>query len=245
MILVIDAGNTRLKWGVWAEGAWQGKGSLAITDHLGFGRCLEHIRPGWIGVSCVAGEAVQTALAAALGRFGVPVYWLHATSAGFGVQNGYKIPERLGSDRWANLIACRRLGLAPSVVASLGTAVTLDALTGDGRFLGGMLLPGLGLMRQALQAGTAGVLEVGGSVATFPASTGDGVESGIAAALAGALAQLRGSLAAHEGGEVAVVLTGGDAELLLARVSAPLRLVDDLVLEGLLCVARDLGVQGS
>lgn len=245
MILVIDAGNTRVKWGVWAEGAWQGKGGLGSQDMEGLERGFGKFRPGWVGVSCVAGTEMRASLSAILGRLGCPVYWLQPEADAFGVRNGYRNPGNLGADRWANLVACRNLGLAPCVVVSLGTAVTADALTADGRFLGGIILPGAGLMRKLLQEGTAGVAEVLGEVTDFPRATGDAVETGITLALAGAVAGLRAKLATREGGEVAVVLTGGDSGRLLGKIPPPVQVVDDLVLEGLLWMARDLGVQGS
>lgn len=245
MILLIDAGNTRIKWGVWSDGAWQGKGSIASRDHDGFGRCVGNVLPDWVGISCVAGDDVRQALAAATSRFDAPVYWLRAEAESCGVRNGYAEPASLGADRWANLLACRCLDLAPCVVVSLGTATTVDALSRDGLFLGGMILPGSGLMRQALKQGTAGVPAVAGECVDFPVATGDAVATGVMAAQLGAVAWLRDRLESREGRRVNVVLSGGDAASLLGQLPAPVRIVEDLVLEGLLCLARDRGVQGA
>lgn len=244
MILAIDAGNTRIKWGVWAHGAWRDKGSLPSREAGALAARVVEVRPDWVGVSCVADGAVRAALQAALACVDAPVFWLRAEAEAFGVRNGYRDPASLGADRWANLVACRRLGLAPCVVASLGTAATVDALAADGRFLGGVILPGAELMRRALHAGTAGVPAQIGEVTEFPRSTGDGVETGITLAWVGAVQELRARLAEHAGGEVGVVLTGGDADRLLGRLSPPVQRVEDLVLEGLLWMARDLGVRG-
>ena len=244
MILLIDAGNTRIKWGVWAEGAWHGKGSIASNDPAGFGRCVGNIKPDWVGISCVAGDVVRSQLEAALNRFQVPVHWLQAEAESCGVRNGYIQPASLGADRWANLLASQGLGLSPCIVASLGTAVTVDALGSEGRFLGGMILPGAALMRQSLLQGTAGVVDLDGRCVDFPLTTADAVTTGIHAGQAGAIAWLRDRLAAHEGRQVNVVLTGGSADDLVGQVPAPVRVVEDLVLEGLLCLARDRGVQG-
>jgi type III pantothenate kinase len=244
MIVLIDAGNSRIKWGVWSTGAWQGKGSVASADRAGFGACLSHIQPTWVGVSCVAGDEVRLDLTEALSRFAMPVYWLKPEVEACGVRNGYRTPASLGADRWANLLACRCLDLAPCIIASLGTAMTVDALSADGRFLGGMILPGSGLMRQSLQKGTAGVLSVEGDCVDFPVSTGDAVATGTIAAQVGAVTWLRSRLEALEGRGVNVVMTGGGAGSLLGQVAAPVRIVEDLVLEGLLCLARDQGVQG-
>ena len=157
---------------------------------------------------------------------------------------GYRDPVSLGADRWANLVACQALGLTPCVVASLGTAMTVDAIDASGAHLGGLILPGTGLMRQGLREGTAGIRAVEGDFEPFPGSTGNAVETGILEAQAGALAGLRARFEAHAGRAVTAVLTGGDSARLLGRVPAPVRVVDDLVMEGVLWMAKDLGVRG-
>ncbi len=116
--------------------------------------------------------------------------------------------------------------------------MTVDALDATGTFLGGLILPGPQLMRQALSAGTAGVRTLTGQVQDFPRATGDAVETGIWRALTGAVEDMRIRLGQAADRPVVVVLTGGEAQALAAHVSEPRRVVEDLVLEGLACIAR-------
>lgn len=241
MILLLDIGNSRIKWGAWA-GAWQGRGAIPTGQPEALAAVLAEFRPAWAGLCCVAGEAVLGRVEAVLG--GLPRQRLAAEAEGHGIVNRYERPESLGADRYAALIACWRGGRAPCVAVSAGTALTVDALSGDGVFLGGMILPGAALMRRALAEGTAAVAAAPGQWQAFPRSTADAVATGILAGHAGAVAAMRQRLAGAAGGEVAVVVTGGDAEALAAHLAAPVVVVPDLVLEGLLWLARDLGVTG-
>lgn len=239
MILLLDVGNTRIKWGCHDGHKWLGQGVLPTTEPDRLAAVLTDWRPAWVGIACVAGPAVGEAIEKRLAD--TPRHWLTSAETGHGLANRYDRPETLGVDRYAALLACARMGLAPCVVASAGTALTADALAGDGVFLGGMIAPGVGLMRLALARGTAGVGAASGAVQVFPRSTADAVESGIRAALVGVVETLRGDLAARLGDPVKVVLTGGDADWLAEGLAGPVVIERNLVLEGLLWLARDLG----
>ncbi len=247
MILLLDAGNSRIKWGLWHASAWQGRGAVPVAEPETLGKVLAEAAPSWVGVSCVAGDAVRTGLAKVFDQAGVEVFWLKPMAAGHGLVNRYARPETLGVDRYAALIACCRSGLAPCVVASAGTALTVDALTGDGEFLGGMILPGASLMRGALATGTAAVSETGGIKESFPRSTGVAVETGIWTAIPATVAAMHARLSGQLGQAVTTVITGGDAGRLADSLSefalsGTVKINEYLVLEGLLWVARDLGV---
>jgi type III pantothenate kinase len=180
---------------------------------------------------------------------GVEAYWLKSSVTGHGIINQYDRPETLGVDRYAALIASYRGGYAPCVVASAGTAVTVDALAGNGEFMGGMILPGAGLMRRALGEGTAAVADVNGRWQAFPRSTGAAVETGIRTAMAGAVTAMRSRLSTQLGQAVATVITGGDADMLAGALSpdgvpGSVSINEYLVLEGLLWLARDMDVPG-
>lgn len=238
LILAVDAGNTRLKWGLRQSGGWRRKGWLPIGEAGRLAETVASAQPGHAVVSCVAGEEVRSALAAGLERLGLAALWVEAQADRYGVHNSYSEPAQLGADRYAMLVAAVQLGLAPCVIVGAGTAVTVDALGEDGTFLGGLILPGPKLMRQALAAGTAGVRMLTGEVQDFPRSTGDAVETGIWRALSGAVEDMRGRLSRASGRPVAAVLTGGEGPALAAHVAEPRRVVEDLVLEGLACIAR-------
>ncbi|MFA5082473.1 MAG: type III pantothenate kinase [Hydrogenophilaceae bacterium] len=243
MILLLDIGNTRIKWGCRERGEWRGQGALAIDRIEGLVAVIAEFSPVWAGVCCVAGEAARAGVEGLLA--GLPSHWLRAAGAGHGIVNHYHPPESLGADRYAGLIACRRRGHAPCVVASAGTALTVDALAGDGEFLGGMILPGAALMRRVLAEGTAAVPALTGAWQAFPRSTGDAVATGILTALAGTVEAMRTRLVDKLDREVPVVLTGGDAEGLAGYLPGPVTIENNLVLEGLLWLARDLGVSDA
>ncbi len=241
LILAVDVGNTRLKWGLWQSGVWRRKGWLPIGEAGRLAEVVVPAQPMHAVVSCVAGEEVRAVLDAWLQRLGLAVLWVEARADAFGVHNRYDEPAQLGADRYAMLVAAVQLGLAPCVIVGAGTAVTVDALDATGTFLGGLILPGPQLMRQALGSGTAGVRALTGRVQDFPRSTGDAVETGIWRALTGAVEDMRGRLSRATGRPVAVVLTGGEGPVLAAHVAEPRRVVEDLVLEGLACIGRLAG----
>ncbi|MDD5363895.1 MAG: type III pantothenate kinase [Gallionellaceae bacterium] len=243
MILLLDIGNTRVKWGCREAGEWRGQGALALDRIEGLGAVIAESSPAWVGVCCVAGEATWRRIEAMLA--GRPHHRLQPEFEAHGIVNRYDRPESLGADRYAGLIACRRRGHAPCVLASAGTALTVDALAGDGEFLGGMILPGAALMRRALAEGTAAVPVLAGAWQAFPRSTGDAVATGILTALAGTVEAMRTRLADELAREVPVVLTGGDAEGLAGHLPGPVVIENNLVLEGLLWLARDLGVSDA
>jgi type III pantothenate kinase len=239
LILLLDVGNTRIKWGVWRDARWWEKGHLPTGEIEGLADRLQALRLNRVAVSCVAGDDVRARLRSLLETGGRPVFWLQSSAHGHGLHNRYSLPERLGPDRYAMLVACQRLGWSPCVVVGAGTAVTVDALTRAGDFLGGLILPGAGLMRQSLRLGTAGVERVSGKVAAFPTNTEDAVETGIWRALSGSIEHQRGLLKGYGETDVTVVLSGGDGEVLSEHVNAPTRVVEDLVLEGLRWIVQE------
>ncbi len=240
-ILLVDAGNTRLKWGVWQGGGWRRKGAMPVGKAAGLAEAIAPDRPGMAWVSCVAGREVGAAIQSGLQRLGTRVMWVSPRAQGCGLTNLYDPPEALGADRYAMLVACLHLGLAPCVVVGAGTAVTVDALAGEGRFLGGLILPGLRLMREALARGTAGVQPRGGRCVDFPRNTADAVVSGSLRALAGAVEAQRRLFSERVGGTPAVILSGGEAAALARYLPEPKRVVEDLVLEGLVWMCRLAG----
>ncbi|NWG85940.1 MAG: type III pantothenate kinase [Hydrogenophilaceae bacterium] len=241
MILLIDAGNSRIKWGVFAAGQWREKDAAPTSDMAAVAQRWRDLNPAWAVISNVAGDGFAQLIGQTF-QAGTRVFWLTPKAEAFGIRNHYSVPDSLGTDRYAALIAARQHGFGHVVVASLGTALTVDALTADGEFPGGMILPGYRAMLRSIEQATQGVRVGLGQWTAFPTNTSDAVETGIVSALVGAVEAQRDRLAARVGAEVAVLLTGGDAALIKSHLRRPVTLVEDLVLEGLLWVAKESGV---
>src|SRR5512134_4124487 len=165
-ILAIDAGNSRIKWGVHADGSWQAQGSIATRHAARLAQAwARHEAPDRVIAANVAGARVAGAIAAAARPFQRRIRFVRSAAAQCGVKSSYERPGQLGPDRWAALIAARQLHRGPCVVVNAGTTMTVDALTADGVFLGGMIVAGAELMRAALSRGTAGLRPRGGRFA--------------------------------------------------------------------------------
>jgi type III pantothenate kinase len=229
-VLCIDAGNTRLKWGLREAGAWLAKGTSLDTIDA---------RPARILACNVAGDAPRSAIAACAARAGVAVEWQRSRAEQCGVRNGYDPVEQLGADRWAALIGARALHHGDCLVVMSGTATTIDVLTAAGRFPGGLILPGLALMREALAGGTANLPTAAGAFAEWPTNTFDAIASGALQATAGAIERMFRQI--DRGDDPLCLLSGGAATSLGSvspRLTLPHRLVDNLVLEGLAVIAE-------
>ncbi len=264
MNLLVDLGNTRLKWMLidpgwllidpgWAE---------AQKRNLHTGGALLHGAPlarqlddAWsklaapqrVVVACVAGAEAQQGL-----QTWVQCHWpaaqLHfvaATAAQLGVKNSYYEPARLGSDRWAALIGARQRVTGPVCVVDCGTALTLDALDAAGEFVGGVILPGIELARRALRARAPGIAATDGDDSScFAHSTADGVAAGTLYGAVGAVERIVTEFGARLGKDMRVLLTGGDAPRLRpylpARLAYDVEEVPDLVLQGLARIAESL-----
>lgn len=235
MRLLIDAGNSRVKWALYATHGLVAEGAVAHDTLFSLAEAWRPypIREAW-GAS-VAGPEVQAALEAFLT---VPVRWVRAAASGCGIVNHYLNPAEQGADRWLAVVAARHLESGDVIVASAGTALTVEALTAEGNYLGGLILPGYRLMLQSLARNTAQLDRPAGQPVPFPQGTEDAIASGVSDAMAGAVERLRLRLARHTGRAPAPVLvTGGDATRLAPSLEKPCRIVDNLVLLGLLNVA--------
>jgi type III pantothenate kinase len=243
--LAIDVGNTRLKWALYAApqpGAvllQQGAAFLETIDTLAETEWA-HLRAPASMLGCVvAGDAVRRRVEEQMGLWDVEPHWVVPSSHEAGLRNGYDHPSRLGADRWVALAGARSRVLAagtplPALVVMVGTAVTVDALDASGRFLGGLILPGFGLMLRALEQGTAGLKVPTGEVVDFPTNTSDALMSGGASAIAGAIERQARKLQAHCGAAPMLLMTGGAAAKLAPITDLPFETVDALIFEGLL-----------
>jgi type III pantothenate kinase len=249
--LLLDAGNTRIKWAlVDADaplGQWlaQGAHPHAEADALP-GAIASALAQAGAGVTAVlvanvAGPAVRAQLAAALTQLGIDdrrVDWFASVAQRAGVRNGYRHPGQLGCDRFAAAIGAH--ALAPQqaiVVANCGTATTIDAVRADGSFLGGMILPGLGLMASSLARNTAQLPQIAAG-ATLPQgfadNTDDAILTGCLAAQAGAIER---AFALHQA--VSCIISGGAAPYVAPTLLVPHRHVDNIVMIGLHAALQD------
>jgi type III pantothenate kinase len=237
MKLLVDLGNTRLKWATSAAGAMQPGGVFA---HAG-GALAAELRREWNGLGRVDGVLVASVVAPALEedleafvreRFGRRADFLRSPPEALGVRNGYAEPARLGIDRFLALVAAHAQRPRAQVVASAGTALTIDVLGADGVHHGGLIVPGPRLMRQAVLAGTARVGAAQGRLRELPDNTADALASGACLAAAGAIDRCRAAAAARLGGLPALLLTGGGADE-LAPLLPDAERAHDLVLRGL------------
>jgi type III pantothenate kinase len=236
MKLLIDAGNTRIKWALVRDREWLQGGVLPIGQAAELPQCIgaiQGVRQIW--VSNVGGEKI----ARHIRRIGAaPLHFIVAREMQCGVRNGYTDPQQLGSDRWAALIAARHLAGGSCLVVTSGTATTIDALSETGEFMGGLILPGVDLMQHALHGATAQLKPAPGAYAEFPRNTADALFSGAIQASCGAIQRQHALLG---DGKAQIVLSGGAAAQLHAHIGLPVRVVDNLVLQGLLLIAQEAG----
>ncbi|OBU87324.1 type III pantothenate kinase [Chromobacterium subtsugae] len=236
MKLLIDAGNSRVKWAAYRGAECVAKGAAEHGELASLAPVWSQLPLQGAWMSSVARKEVADALAAALA---CPLHRVHAQSRFGAVCNHYRNTAEQGADRWLAVLAARELCGGDVIVACAGTALTVETLTADGDYLGGLILPGYGLMLQSLAQGTANLDRAAGAVVDFPQGTQDALASGVMAALVGAIEGQRRKLAERTGRQPAtVILTGGDAGRIAPWLAAPLEIVDNLVLMGLLKVAN-------
>jgi type III pantothenate kinase len=233
MMLLVDAGNTRIKFG-WHDGQqWICREDIS-HEALGAVNFTRFGTPHRILIAHVASESVRLRLLQMLVPWMDRTEWLKAEFERCGVRNLYADPARLGADRWAAAIGAWHRVKGACVVVSAGTATTVDAIDEHGSFLGGLILPGHGLMQRALASGTAALPLAEGQCVPFPQNTHDAIETGIRYAQAGAVERFRGQMPFG----TTVVLSGGSASALAPLIAPPRLDFPNLVLEGLLNIVR-------
>ena len=246
--LAIDVGNTRLKWALYetphphAPRLAQGAEFLENIDKLAEGGWATLTPPEQMLGCIVAGDAVKRRVKEQMDIWDVEPRWVVSRAAEAGLTNGYDHPTRLGADRWVAMIGAWHRSLAqgpaqPMVVVMVGTAVTVEAIDASGKFLGGLILPGHGIMLRALESGTAGLHVPTGEVREFPTNTSDALTSGGTYAIAGAVERMVQHVRVHCGAEPKCVMTGGAGWKMAPSMSVRFELVDNLIFDGLLEMA--------
>jgi type III pantothenate kinase len=240
MKLLLDLGNTRLKWATATVGGWSARGAMAWD-----GDVKAELVSAWQGmappVRVVGASVVDTAREAEIEKivadiFARDITWVRTPAEACGVRNAYAEPQRLGVDRFLAMVAAHTAEHAPCVLAGIGTALTLDALGADGRHLGGLIAPGPLLMQQSLLGATVRVRpEHAGAVNEIADNTADAVASGCWLAVAALVERFARHMADQCGeGSLRLLLDGGDAQALLPLLGVPAELAADSVLRGLL-----------
>jgi len=244
MNLLLDVGNTAVKW------ACESSGALGMTGqfvHRG-GNIGVLADAAWSGlqpadkvlVASVAGNDMQAALLAWFSdHWQVQPLFLHSTATACGVTNAYADPGNLGVDRWAAIVAAHQRYPGAVCVVDCGTAVTLDMVTAGGEHRGGLILPGVEMLQQMLLQNTAELRLSGKQPAVTPLanSTAAAVYGGAVYLLAAAIERSVADMRAQLGESIEIVMTGGDAGRILPLLNGIAQHQPDLVLQGIAMLA--------
>jgi type III pantothenate kinase len=243
--LLLDLGNSRLKWAVDRDATLHVGPAIAHTA-TGLGdlgpllAAAAEVESAWISSTALSlTPALIDALGAALAGF---TQIFVSPKEALGIRSAYDRPETLGSDRFLAMVGARAQIAGAFLIADAGTAMTLDMVDAGGQHLGGLIVPGPVLMRDALHRGTAGVrTDEGVRLREFARNTNDAVWSGTCLACVALIGHAYRHGALGVGGEVELLLAGGSMAALQAQLSIPHRNMPNLVLEGLAQWSRAAG----
>ncbi len=244
MDLLIDIGNTSLKWTLSSGGPSPALEPMRLLRHHGalpldlLAAWEQLATPDRVRVACVGSNQVALALSRVCqARWGLHPDFVTTRSACRGLRVAYREPTRLGVDRWLALLAAHQMGERALLILDAGTAITYDLLLGDGRHLGGLILAGVHTMRQSLLANTQiPPVEPQDSDASWATDTATAIAIASLDAPAALAERLLRQLAEVADCSPVLITTGGDAQALQARIQTPARHVPDLVLQGLALV---------
>ena len=247
MKLLIDLGNSRLKWALWQEAAFIQQG-----EHQHAGLDLQVVMtaawqnqpaPQQVIVTSVADKDKTRLLQAwCEAHWQVPVTVVRSDVAGYGIRTAYQQAQTLGSDRWLAMVAAfRQVGDVVCVI-DCGTAITLDIVDQGGQHLGGYIMPGLSMMRRSLSLGTASAdithHDTGQETELSPGTdTAACLNNGCLMAAVGLIESSVKRLKQQHGDKLHCMISGGDATALLPLLDGTFELVPDLVLQGLAIIA--------
>lgn len=242
--LLLDVGNTRLKWGEFEDGTFRRTGHIALKKIHDEGlSALTSKLPrevDAVSASNVAGTSFATRLSGVVGMHcKCDVHFARSEREAYGVTNSYRQPRRMGVDRWVAMIGAWSELESACLIVDAGTAVTIDALDDDGQHLGGQILPGVALMANALAEETSDIPKIGRRSAGFAMdmdifsdNTAKAVASGTQSAVIGAIERAIGVLRSNDY-DATIILTGGDAARILKTLDETPLHRPHLVLQGL------------
>ncbi len=240
MELLIDVGNSRIKWAYAHKGRLECHGSAEHKENIpaeAASAWLNASPPEHVIAANVAGAGYAKQLSAWVQRqWQLRVDFI--TLDPFRLELAYAEPERLGVDRWLALVAARQLVSGTVAVIDAGTAVTLDMVSAEGKHLGGIILPGLELMSMSLQQKASGIRAgVGGSVfdqsSLLGKDTRSCIEKGSLYAVTGAVEHVLKRFRAQVGEVQSVIICGGNGEQLKAELNIRCQFIPDLILQGM------------
>ena len=235
MNLLIDSGNTRLKWAMFQNGGLIISHAL-VNQQITRQQLIEAWKlqppPKRLAIACVsATPLLDLMLAVAVELWPtVDIISVKSQARAFGVHSAYQQPEKLGVDRWLALVAVRNHYHKPACIVDCGTAITVDLIDADGKHLGGLISPGLTLMKKSLATGTAGLQFHETNYSVEPANfTESAIYSGTLLAAVGLIEHVLSKQATA----MQLILTGGDAEIIATQLAIKPIIDADLVLRGL------------
>ena len=252
-ILLVDIGNTRVKWARMRGGrigrgralAHEGRPAAMATLSRQLPRDVQRV----VAVS-VAGRKLDVALAEAVRkRFGLRVEFITSTRKAGGVVNGYRETWRLGADRWVAAIGAHAIAKTrPVLFAMAGTALTIDLVAGTGRHRGGAIIPGPPTMVTSLLSGTNGIRRRAGGLRAqqlagkgrrlFADNTASALAAGAQFAAAAFIDRAYAEATQALGVRPLLLLSGGGAPILKRHLRSSARVLPDLVLHGLAALAQ-------
>lgn len=246
-ILLVDVGNSNLKWAWLSGGAFQPGGELVHAGKLeseSLAQLTSDQSPNRIVTSCVASAEIKTVLKAwAQQQYDRQVEFVTSPRQGCGLTNAYESPEQLGSDRWAAMVAAHRHFNTDVCIVDAGSAVTIDLLQSNGEHNGGYILPGLAKMKECLLTGTAISIEPESVNMVVEVNPGHSTESCISNGCLRAVCSLVESsvdqFKQQSGKDVTCIITGGDSRCVAKGLSMPYSIEPDLVLIGLAEIAKE------
>ena len=236
MKLLIDLGNTRLKWGTGTlpetikTGEPVNNYSLSTSSLISLWQSLS--KPYLVAIASVSSNELLTHVSQAVNTLwpGITVYRAKSQRTAHGVTSAYKQPDKIGVDRWLGMVAAYHKTHKAFCLASCGTAITIDIVDSSGRHQGGLIAPGIKLMQQALVNGTENLDQIGG---IYPDGMASNTEAAIYNGTLFAVCGLIERVLSMQSSTLDLILTGGDARIIADKLLIPAAVEPDLVLSGL------------
>ncbi len=240
MILAIDSGNTNIKWGVYDGHKWL---VIRIASHFDYNSLADSWKSlpsiSLIIISNVAGASARKSLTGLLPLVSSKPLWIEATDTQCGLNNDYYNPSTLGSDRWASMIAIWNQYHEPSLVVTVGTAMTVDMISAAGDFVGGVIAPGVKILNNSLVSQTSLPNAEAGIYDSFSLSTENALFTGVIDSLVGVIEKSHcAMLNKYHYKKIHCILSGGDSKVLLPYLDPKFMIIDNLVLKGLVVIAQ-------